>query len=72
MIKGVEDLPPVEIKPVRDMVRYAFLPQGQTVDQHVYKNILQRFFCSVTEKSKTCGKATRGYFNTIMRLHTLP
>ena len=72
MIKGMKDLSPVEIKPVRGMVHYEFLPQGQTVDQHVYKKILQRFFCSVREKSKTSGKATRGYLNTIVHPHTLP
>ena len=52
MIKGVEDLPPVEMKPVRDMVHFEFLPQGQTVDQHIYKKILQRIFCSVTKKKQ--------------------
>ena len=44
MIKSVEDLSPVEIKPVRGMFHYEFLPQGQTVDQHVYNKSCNAFF----------------------------
>ena len=35
---------------VGGMVYYEFLPQGQTVNQHVYKEILQRLLCSIREK----------------------
>ena len=35
---------------VRGMIHYEFLPQGQTVNQHVYKEILQRLLRSVKEK----------------------
>ena len=55
MIPGVEGLPPVEMKhffDVRGMVRYEFLPQGQTVNQHVYKKILQRLLRSGREKGE--------------------
>ena len=55
---------------VRGMVHYEFLPQGQTVNQHVYKEILQRLLRSVREK-KRGGKAAHGCFITIMRPHTL-
>ena len=37
---------------VRGMVHYEFLPQGQTVNQHVYKEILQRLLRSVREKRR--------------------
>ena len=42
MIPGVEGLPPVEMKAIRGIVHYEFLLQGQTVNQHVYKEILQQ------------------------------
>ena len=29
-----------------------FLPQGQTINQHVYKEILQHLLCSVREKRR--------------------
>ena len=37
---------------VRGMVHYEFLPQGHTVNQHVYKEILQRLLHSVREKRR--------------------
>ena len=37
---------------VRGIVRYEFLPHGQTVNQHVYKEILQRLLRSVREKRR--------------------
>ena len=55
---------------VRGMAHYEFLPQGQTVNQHVYKEILQRLLRSVREKRQG-GKATQDCFITIMRPHTL-
>ena len=51
MIPGMEGLPPVEMKPVRGMVHYGFLPQDQTVNQ-VHKQIRQRLICSVREKNQ--------------------
>ena len=56
---------------IRGMVHYEFLPQGQTVNQHGYKEILQRLLRSVRKKGEICGKATYGCFITIMRPHTL-
>ena len=35
---------------VRGMVHYEFLLQGQNVNQHVYKEILQHLLCLVREK----------------------
>lgn len=35
---------------VRGIVHTEFLPQGQTINQQVYKEILQRLLCSVCEK----------------------
>ena len=37
---------------VRGMEHYEFLPQGQTVNNHVYKEILQRLLYSVREKRR--------------------
>ena len=58
---------------VRSVVLHEFLPQGQTVNQHVYQEILQRLFRSDQKgkKGEICGKATHGCFITIMRPHTL-
>ena len=45
---------------IRGMVHYEFLPQGQTVNQHVYKEILQRLLRSVRRKGEICGEGTHG------------
>ena len=37
---------------VHGIVHAEFLPQGQTIDQHVYKNILRRLMRSVREKRR--------------------
>jgi len=37
---------------VHGIVHSEFLPQGQTINQHVYKNILQRLMRSVREKRR--------------------
>ena len=37
---------------VHGMVHAEFLPQGQTINQHVYKNILRRLMRSVREKRR--------------------
>ena len=37
---------------VRGIVDAEFLPQGQTINQHNYKNILRRFMRSVREKRR--------------------
>ena len=37
---------------VHEIVHAEFLPQGQTINQHVYKNILRRLMCSVREKRR--------------------
>ena len=37
---------------IRGIVHAEFLPQGQTVNQHVYKEILRRLFRSVREKRR--------------------
>ena len=50
VIPGVKRFLSLEMKPFRGMVHYEFLPQAQTVNQHVYKEILQRLLCSVREK----------------------
>ena len=42
---------------VRGMVNYEFLPQSQTVNQHVYKEILQRLLCTVREKRRDLWKS---------------
>ena len=37
---------------VHGIVHAEFLPQGQTINQHVYKNILLRLMCSLREKRR--------------------
>ena len=37
---------------VHEIVHAEFLPLGQTINQHVYKNILRRLMRSVREKRK--------------------
>ena len=37
---------------VHGIVHVDFLSQGQTINQHVYKNILRRLICSVREKRR--------------------
>jgi len=37
---------------VHEIVHTKFLSQGQTINLHVYKNILQRLMCSVREKRR--------------------
>ena len=46
------------------MVRYEFLPECQTVNQHVYKEILQRLLCSVREKRRDLWES-----NTLLLHH---
>ena len=47
---------------VQGIVHAEFLPQGQTINQHVYKNILRRLMRSVREKKENCGKQGHGCF----------
>ena len=41
---------------VRSIIHSEFLPQGQTINQQVYKEILQLLFCSVHEKRRELGQ----------------
>ena len=41
---------------VHGIVHAEFLPQGQTINQHVYKNILRRLMRSVREKKRELWK----------------
>ena len=41
---------------VRSIIHSEFLPQGQTINQQVYKEILQILFCSVHEKRRELGQ----------------
>ena len=49
---------------VHEIVLAEFLPQGQTINQYVYKNILRRLMRSVREKKENCGKRGHGCFIT--------
>ena len=40
------------------IVHPEFLPQGQTFNQHVYKNILRHLICSVREKRRELWETT--------------
>ena len=42
----------ITIFDVHGIVYVEFLPQGQTINQHVYKNILHHLMCSVREKRR--------------------
>ena len=37
---------------VHEIIHAEFLPQSQTINQHIYKNILQRLMRSVREKRR--------------------
>jgi len=41
---------------VHGIVHAEFLPQGQTINQHDYKNILRRVMRSVREKRRELGE----------------
>ena len=47
---------------VHGTVHAEFLPQGQTINQHLYKNILRGLMRSVREKRRDCGKRGHGCF----------
>ena len=51
---------------VHRIVHAEFLPQGQTINQHVHKNILRRLMRSVRNKKENCGK--RGHSCFIMTM----
>ena len=57
---------------VQGIVHFEFLPQGQTVNQTVYKEILRRLVRSVREKRRNLGKPTHGRSITITLLLTQP
>ena len=40
---------------VHGIVHAKFLPQGQTINQHIYKNILRHLMRSVREKKRNVG-----------------
>ena len=47
---------------VHGIVHAEFLPQGQSINQHVHKNILRRLMRSVRKKRRDCGKQGHGCF----------
>ena len=57
---------------VHGIVDAEFLPQGQTIYQHVYKNILRRLLRSVREKKENCGKRGHGCFIMTMLQLIMP
>ena len=56
---------------VHGIVHAEFLPQGQTINQHVYKNILRRLMRSLREK-RNCGKRGHGCFMMTMLQLIMP
>ena len=58
---------------VRVIVHSEFLPQGQTIIQQVYEEILPLLLRSVRERrDESCGRTNRGCFTTTMHLVTTP
>ena len=57
---------------VHGIVHVEFLPQGQTINQHVYKNILRSLMRSVKEKKELCGKRGHGCFIMTMLQLIMP
>ena len=44
--------PPQEVFDIKGIVHFTFLPEGQTVNQYVYKEILRRLMRSVWDKRR--------------------
>ena len=57
---------------IEGIVYFEFLPQGQTVNQTVYKDIPRRLVRSVSDNGGAFGKSTHGRFITITLLLTQP
>ena len=58
---------------VRGIVHIEFLPQGQTIIQQVYEEILPLLLRSVRERrDESCGRTNRGCFTTTLHLLTRP
>ena len=48
------------------------LPQGQTINQQVYKDPAGFGFAQCARREESCGRTNRGCFTTTMRLLTTP
>ena len=58
---------------IKGIVHLEFLPQGQTVNQYVYNEILRRLRRSVWDKRRgICGRTTPGCFTMTTPLLTVP
>jgi len=51
---------------VRGIVHTEFLPQGQTINQQIYRDILQRLMRSVQEKRRQMHEKNHGCFHRRM------
>ena len=58
---------------VRGIVHSEILPQGQTINQQVYKEILRLLLRSqCVRRDKSCGRTNRSCFTTTMHLLSTP
>ena len=49
---------------VRGIVHAEFLPQGQTINQHMYRDVLRRLLQSVRETGRQMYEKNNGCFTT--------
>jgi len=57
---------------IRGIVHVAWVPEGQTVNQVYYKEVLTNLRERVKEEDLKCGRTAHGFFTKTTRRHTTP
>jgi len=57
---------------IRGIVHVAWVPEGQTVNQVYYKEVLTNLHERVRRKYLKCGRTAHGFFTKTTRRHTTP
>ena len=72
MLKSKVKVMLIKFFDIKGIVHFEFLPQGQTLNQYVYKEILRRLMRSVRARGGICGRTMPGCSTMIMPLLTVP